>query len=179
MQLEIIQKILGVKGQCFFFISLDIILTIDLYYDYMNDAPFYHLVVDQTLVFFSTMALGAILPKLIKKIETMSYEMDLIQKKLTSSNNEKQIFREGISRYIQQKLILWELTTGEKDIFVLLVKGLSFVEIADIRKTQEQTVRQQALSIYRKTGLKGRKELAAYFLEDFFDLEFLRKEESN
>jgi DNA-binding NarL/FixJ family response regulator len=39
-------------------------------------------------------------------------------------------------------------------------------EIADIRQTQEKTVRTQATTIYKKSGLSGRQELSAFFLED-------------
>ena len=43
-------------------------------------------------------------------------------------------------------------------------------EIADIRQTHEKTVRQQATTIYRKSGLSGRQELAAFFLEDILSI---------
>jgi hypothetical protein len=43
---------------------------------------------------------------------------------------------------------------------------LSHREIADVRSTSEATVRQQALVIYRKSGLRNRSELSAFFLED-------------
>ncbi|MEY3046615.1 MAG: hypothetical protein RL242_3457, partial [Pseudomonadota bacterium] len=49
---------------------------------------------------------------------------------------------------------------------LLLLKGLSFKEIAELRQTSERTVRQQAGEVYRKSGLGGRNELAAFFLED-------------
>ena len=48
-----------------------------------------------------------------------------------------------------------------------LLKGLSFDEIATVRDTKEKTVRQQATAIYRKSGLNGRHEFAAWFFEDF------------
>jgi len=47
-----------------------------------------------------------------------------------------------------------------------LLKGLSHREIADIRGVSERTVRQQSRALYRKAGLSGRADLAAYFLED-------------
>jgi len=50
-------------------------------------------------------------------------------------------------------------------VALMLLKGLSHKEIAAQRGTSEGTVRQQALSIYRKTGLSGRSTLAAFFLE--------------
>jgi DNA-binding NarL/FixJ family response regulator len=37
---------------------------------------------------------------------------------------------------------------------------------ATVRGVGETTVRQQSRAIYRKSGLSGRHELAAFFLED-------------
>jgi len=39
-------------------------------------------------------------------------------------------------------------------------------EAAEVRATSEQTVRQQALVVYRKSGLRNRSERSAFFLED-------------
>ncbi|MCZ7679332.1 MAG: hypothetical protein M5U28_11460 [Sandaracinaceae bacterium] len=49
---------------------------------------------------------------------------------------------------------------------LLLLKGLSLKEIAAARDTGERTAREQARAVYRKSGLSGRAELAAFFLED-------------
>lgn len=62
----------------------------------------------------------------------------------------------------------WSLTTAEIDIAGLMLKGASLKEIALARDTSEATIRQQAQSIYRKSGLSGRVELSAYFLESLF-----------
>ncbi len=68
---------------------------------------------------------------------------------------------------IQEQLSAWELSPSEKEVALLLLKGLSFEEIAQVRDTKEKTVRQQATAIYRKSGLNGRHEFAAWFFEDF------------
>ena len=60
----------------------------------------------------------------------------------------------------------WELSPAECEVGLLLLKGLSHKEVAATRDTSERTVRQQALAVYRKAGLSGRAELAAFFLED-------------
>jgi DNA-binding NarL/FixJ family response regulator len=60
----------------------------------------------------------------------------------------------------------WSLSTAEREVALLLVKGLSTKEIATVRATSERTVREQARAIYAKAGLAGRAALAAYFLED-------------
>ncbi len=73
---------------------------------------------------------------------------------------------EAIRKLIDQQFIQWQLSQGEKDVALLLIKGLSMKEISDIRDTQEKTVRQQATQIYRKSSLSGRQELSAFFLED-------------
>jgi DNA-binding NarL/FixJ family response regulator len=63
----------------------------------------------------------------------------------------------------------WQLTPAEIDIAGLMLKGASLKEIALARETSEATIRQQAQSIYRKSGLSGRAELSAYFLESLFE----------
>ncbi len=65
----------------------------------------------------------------------------------------------------------WQMTPSEREIAVALLKGLSFQEIALLRDTREKTVRQHASSVYRKSGLAGRHELAAWFFEDLLSQE--------
>ena len=67
---------------------------------------------------------------------------------------------------IERQFERWNLTTAEADIGLLLLKGLSHKEIADLRKTSERTVREQSRALYRKSSLSGRSSLSAFFLED-------------
>lgn len=76
----------------------------------------------------------------------------------------------GLSDSIQAQLLQWGLTAAEREIALLLLKGLSFKEIAEIRSTSEKTTRQQALMIYQKSKLPGRAELSAFFFEDLLTL---------
>jgi DNA-binding CsgD family transcriptional regulator len=72
----------------------------------------------------------------------------------------------GLAVAIDRQFERWGLTGAEREIALLLLKGLSHKEVATVRDTTERTVRQQSLAIYRKAGLGGRAELAAFFLED-------------
>jgi DNA-binding CsgD family transcriptional regulator len=72
----------------------------------------------------------------------------------------------GLSAAIDRQLAAWGLTPAEKAVALLLLKGLSHKEVASVREVSETTVRQQARAIYRKAGLSGRHDLAAFFLED-------------
>jgi DNA-binding CsgD family transcriptional regulator len=62
----------------------------------------------------------------------------------------------------------WGMTAAEREVGLLILKGLSHREIASLRATTEATVRQQAQAIYRKASLPGKTAFSAYFLEDLF-----------
>nr|BFD57993.1 hypothetical protein CKG001_01000 [Bdellovibrio sp. CKG001]BFD61421.1 hypothetical protein BdHM001_01020 [Bdellovibrio sp. HM001]BFD65090.1 hypothetical protein HAGR004_01120 [Bdellovibrio sp. HAGR004] len=79
---------------------------------------------------------------------------------------EAQKYIEGLSKSIDLQLSKWNLSQAEKEVALLLLKGLSLKEIAEIRHTTEKTARVQSIAIYSKSGLAGRSELAAFFLED-------------
>ena len=73
----------------------------------------------------------------------------------------------GFSAYAHpMQFTRWGLTAAEREVGLLLLKGLSHKEVAAMRSTGETTIRQQALAIYRKSGLRNRSDLSAFFLED-------------
>src|SRR5262245_18790484 len=81
-------------------------------------------------------------------------------------NVEAQPVLEGLGRAIDRQFDRWGLTPAEREVALLQPKGRRHRAIAELRNTSERTVRQQALAIYRKSGLDGRSDLAAFFLED-------------
>lgn len=72
----------------------------------------------------------------------------------------------GLSQAVDEQFDRWRLSPAEKEVGLLLLKGLSHREIADARAVTEATARQQARALYKKAGLSGRHDLAAFFLED-------------
>lgn len=79
-------------------------------------------------------------------------------------------FISGLGHAIETQFDTWGLTPAEADVAGLLLKGAALREISVLRRTSEATIRQQAQSVYRKSGLGSRAELSAYFLEDLFSL---------
>lgn len=73
---------------------------------------------------------------------------------------------EGLGRQIDDQLRLWDLTRAEREVALFMLKGFSHREIADQLSKSERTVRQQAAMVYEKSGLDGRAQLSAFFLED-------------
>ncbi len=73
---------------------------------------------------------------------------------------------EGLGAALDRQFERWKLSAAEKEVALLLLKGLSHKEIAEVRSITEATARQQARAVYRKGGLSGRHDLSAFFLED-------------
>lgn len=74
----------------------------------------------------------------------------------------------GLKAGIDMQFEEWGMTAAEREVGLLILKGLSHKEIAALRATTEATVRQQAQAIYRKSSLPGKTAFSAYFLEDIF-----------
>lgn len=73
---------------------------------------------------------------------------------------------QGLGAAIDTQLVKWGLTPAEREVALFLLKGRSHKEIAYSTGRSERTVRQHAVAVYQKSGLAGRAELAAFFLED-------------
>ena len=72
---------------------------------------------------------------------------------------------EAFRRAIDTQLAAWRLTPTETEVARFLLEGYSHKEIAAATGRSERTVRQHATVVYRKSGLGGRAELSAFFLQ--------------
>ncbi len=146
-----------------------VFFLIDIYHDFIESVPLSH-IWHEVLLF--AIAVSATLWQLFV-IFKKNHQLKRVQAELLESKKsyvdwkEKAKLSAGVLRQlIVDQFEVWQLSQSEKDIALLLIKGLSMKEIAEIRQTHEKTVRQQATTVYRKAGLSGRQELAAFFLED-------------
>ncbi|MEX0891922.1 MAG: helix-turn-helix transcriptional regulator [Gemmatimonadota bacterium] len=73
---------------------------------------------------------------------------------------------QGFGQAIDRQFDVWELTPAEREVALQLLKGYSHKAIARRTDRGDQTVRQHATSVYRKASVRGRAELAAFFLDD-------------
>ncbi len=92
--------------------------------------------------------------------------LSIAQASLSKTEDQAARLMGELSAIIHQQFDSWHLSDAEKEIALLLLKGLSLEEIAAVRGRAEKTVRQQASNIYSKAGLDGRHALSAYFFED-------------
>ncbi|WP_299507966.1 LuxR C-terminal-related transcriptional regulator [uncultured Roseobacter sp.] len=60
----------------------------------------------------------------------------------------------------------WNLTDAERDVAIMILKGLDNDAIARVRNTASGTVRAQATSIYAKSSTDGRAQFISLFVEE-------------
>ncbi len=156
------------------FISLLSILVFltsaDLYVDYIEGSAFGHLIVEAIVIVLSLGGVIYLLLELFKRqreLTRLRVKLHKTEEHLSESREHLRQAGRQYTQVIQQQFTDWEFTPSEREVGILLLKGLTFDEIAKVRQTKGKTVRQQATVIYRKSGLNGRHEFAAWFFEDF------------
>ena len=66
----------------------------------------------------------------------------------------------------------WNLTEAERDVAIMILKGLDNETIAQVRNTAPGTVRAQATRIYAKSGSDGRAQFISLFMEELMSDDF-------
>lgn len=97
---------------------------------------------------------------------TLSEQLKASEEQAARWRDEARALLEGLGAALNRQFERWALSPAEKEVALLLLKGLSHKEIAVVRSITEATARQQARAVYKKAGLSGRNDLAAFFLED-------------
>jgi len=152
------------------FTSLFLISFIDIIFDWQEMGGLNaHIMVEVLMGTIALLAVGVILYGIWKqKNELKALNLTLTQTRveLSETRLKTQKLMGEFSKIIQSQFDEWKLTQSEKEVALLLLKGLSLEEIASVRETKEKTVRQQASNLYKKASISGRHELVAFFFED-------------
>ena len=146
------------------------LITADIWGDYQDGIAWVHIIVEVLILI--TSLIGIVYFGWFYYQTTQS-KIKLLEHDLSEANQQAQQWREanrelvaGLSKQILKQFNQWKMTQAEMQVGMLMLKGLSHQEIADVRSTSERTIREQARAVYRKSGLTGRSELSAFFLED-------------
>ncbi|HKC52434.1 MAG TPA: LuxR C-terminal-related transcriptional regulator [Myxococcota bacterium] len=97
---------------------------------------------------------------------TLIHDLELARVQGQRWRGEARGLLTGLGEAIEVQFSRWSLTEAEREIALLLLKGLSLKEIATLRATSDRTVRVQTRALYAKAGINGRAALSAFFLED-------------
>jgi DNA-binding CsgD family transcriptional regulator len=144
--------------------------SLDVATDITLGVPTWHVVEESLIVVASGLAFVYLLTEMRRRsreLGSLASDLARADRQVRHLTEEMRRARSHYAAAIQQQFAEWGLTKSEQQVAMLLLKGLSFKEIAVLRDTREKTVRQQASAIYGKSGLEGRHAFSAWFLEDF------------
>ncbi len=151
------------------FLMIAFLMGIDLFGDAETGADWAHLLVEAIVMALAVLGVAA-LWRGLRAAEVRAARLDVrLETALKEASRFKTEAHEalrGLGEAIDAQFDRWELTPAEREVGLLMLKGLSHKEVAAARSTSEPTVRQQALMVYRKSGLRNRSDLSAFFLED-------------
>lgn len=139
-------------------LAIAVMGLLDLTFDIFISVPNVHLAAEIVFLFFclaTALYLGVGWYRSQRSVSRMRANAD-----------RARVFMEGLSRAIEMQLLAWGLNDAERTTALYLLKGVSHKDIATATNRSESTIRQHAVEIYRKSGLAGRAELSAFFLED-------------
>lgn len=155
------------------YVIIGLLAAADILADMGEGTDAFHVTVEIIVIVMSLTGALIIVMRLLgesaksrRLIQEITEELHHHRAQTREWRDETQTLLKGLSASINNQFERWKLSASEKEIGLLLLKGLSHKEVAYIRGVTEATARQQARAIYKKAGLTGRHDLAAFFLED-------------
>ena len=158
------------------FVTIAALALLDVLADLHEGTTISHMLLEIAVVVIGlagAAGMGRQLVGIMRRERATQLEAERLAERLKHSRQEAAHWREeaqallrGLGQALDRQFARWELSPAEKDVALLLLKGLSHKEVAEVRGVTEDTARQQARAVYRKGGLSGRHDLAAFFLED-------------
>ena len=145
------------------------LIAFDIAADYRTGTERSHLLTEGTVMGLALVGLGVLWQQfrlVQRRAEQLTVDLAAARKEAARFREEAHDALRGLGEAIDRQFTRWNLSPAEREVGLLLLKGLSHKEISDVRSTSETTIRQQALAVYRKSGLRSRAELSAFFLED-------------
>ena len=163
-------------GVLFTFIGVALFAAIDIFADLHEGTTISHVVAEAGILLVAMLGSIVMAYRLMLTLRRaraaqaeaveLAAQLELTRAEASRWRGEVRDLMKGLSAAIDQQFDRWDLTPAEKEVALLLLKGLSHKDIAEVRSVTEATARQQARAVYKKAGLSGRHDLAAFFLED-------------
>ena len=151
------------------FVAIALLIGVDVAADYHAGTEAGHLLTEALVMALALTGAAGLWRRLRaarRQAERLSVDLAAARREAERFRDEARDALRGLGEAIDGQFARWGLTAAEREVGLMLLKGLSHKEVAAARSTSETTIRQQALAIYRKSGLRNRSDLSAFFLED-------------
>lgn len=153
-------------------VTIAAVVGADVAADLADGVPLAHVALEGLTVILAGVGLARVLTRMREEGRRLTGEVGRLREESVSWRadaarwrREAEVATQGFVAAVESEFTRWGLSDAERQVALLLLKGVSLKEIADVRGTAERTVRQQAAAVYAKAGVSGRSELASYFLD--------------
>ena len=109
---------------------------------------------------------AAVVLALLSGVAFLMVELRSLLARMSDMETGLSIARGQVVQVMQAFFEDWGLTNAEREVAVMILKGLDNDTIADVRNTASGTVRAQATSIYAKSATSGRAQFISLFVEE-------------
>lgn len=103
---------------------------------------------------------------LVGGVVFLMVELRRVMTRLASLDRSMRAAQGEMAEVIDGFFTEWSLTPSERDVALMVLKGIDNDSIAQMRGTAPGTVRAQCTSIYSKAGVDGRAQLFSVFMEE-------------
>jgi DNA-binding NarL/FixJ family response regulator len=148
------------------FVVIGALAAVDLVGDLDEGVSLAHALTEGAVIAIAVAAIGALVRTLLVQTRELDRRLASSDAAARQWRTEAQNLLRGLGASIDRQFGRWRLSAAEREVALLLLKGLAHKDIARLRGISEATARQQAIAVYRKAGVAGRNDLAAFFLED-------------
>ncbi|WP_298858768.1 helix-turn-helix transcriptional regulator [uncultured Sulfitobacter sp.] len=111
---------------------------------------------------------------LVGGVVFLMIELRRVLARMTDMDTGLKVAQGQIAEVMDGFFDAWRLTDAERDVAVMLLKGLDNDEIARVRQTASGTVRAQTANIYSKSDTHSRAEFISLFMEELMSGDFSR-----
>jgi DNA-binding NarL/FixJ family response regulator len=148
------------------FVLIGLLAAIDVVTDLDEGVSIPHVLAEGAVIAIAFAAIVWLVRALLQRNRELDRRLARSDAAAQQWRDEAQSLLRGLGASIDRQFGRWHLSAAEKEVALLLLKGLAHKDIARLRGISEATARQQAIAVYRKAGVAGRNDLAAFFLED-------------
>jgi DNA-binding CsgD family transcriptional regulator len=154
-------------------VAVALLAAIDITSNIQEDTSLVHVSIAASILMIGCAGAFWMLRQLIETMIEASDESIALKLSLEATAAEAERWRSASQEILQElrqamdgQFDRWHLSTAEKEVAFLLLKGLSCRDIAALRWAKEAATQHQIESLYRKAGLDGGNNLSSFFLED-------------
>ena len=116
----------------------------DVVTDIHLGVPTWHIIEESLIVLAAGLTVTYLIIEMRSKsrqLEQLTQTLSRADREMANITEEMRNARKQYSEVIHQQFIVWQLTASEQEVAMLLLKGLSFKEIAAVRNTRVWTSR--------------------------------------